>query len=73
MRFTLNRNKLLAIGIVTVQLLAQSSEELTGKEKLIATIALAAAAAVLQVLAHNRNPDGSDAKEPWKPKQEKEN
>jgi len=73
MRFTLNRNKLLAIGIITIQLLAQSSQELSGKEKLAATMALAAAAAALQIIAHSRNPDGSDSREPWIPKEEKKN
>lgn len=72
MRFTLNKNKFLAIGIITVQLLAQSSEELNGKEKLAATMGLAAVAAALQVLAHKRNPDGSYSTEPWNPKDKKE-
>jgi hypothetical protein len=72
MRLTLRKNKFLAIALLATQFVAQTSDELEGTEKLATSMAAAAAAAALQVFAHRRNPDGSDAHEPWKePQKEK--
>lgn len=67
MRFTLKKNKWLAVALLGAQLIAQATEELNGQERLAVSMTAAAAAAALQVYAHRRNPDGTDAAEPWTP------
>jgi hypothetical protein len=67
MRFTIKKNKLLAVALFAAQFIAQASEEIDGNQRVAVSMTAAAAAAALQVLAHKRNPDGTNAAEPWTP------
>lgn len=67
MKLTLKKNKIFAIALLACQFLAQTSEELDGKNKSVISLTAAAASAVLQVIAHKRNPDGTEAPAPRDP------
>lgn len=64
---TSKRNKFAALAFLGLQAVASLTEDLSAQQQTYAHIGLAAAQAALQVWAHKRNPDGSDARQPWQP------
>lgn len=64
---TAKRNKFAALAFIGLQAAASLLDGLSGQQQTYAHIGLAAAQAAIQVWAHKRNPDGSDARQPWIP------
>lgn len=63
----LSVNTIIQLAALVAQAAAQASDVLPGRGKLWASVTVTAAQAVVAVLAHFRNPDGSPATLPYRP------